>query len=81
MAPCEQLALAVNRVPFLRPLEKFRVMDLCPTARDFAGLSRRDLEEILRRRFDDPGWPSQKRRVRSLEPEMIRSPSGLRAIE
>lgn len=59
MAPCEQLALAVNRVPFLRPLEKFRVMDLCPTARDFAGLSRRDLEEILRRRFDDPGWPSQ----------------------
>lgn len=59
MAPSEQLALAVNRVPFLRPLEKFRVMDLCPTVRDLSGLSRRDLEQILRRRFDDPGWPSQ----------------------
>jgi DNA processing protein len=58
MAPSEMLALAVNRVPFLRPLERFRVMALCPGTDHFAALSRADMEQILRRRFDDPGLPS-----------------------
>ena len=60
MAPSEQLALAVNRVPFLRPLEKFRVMALCPGTEKFANLSRADMEQILQRRFDDPGLPAQR---------------------
>jgi DNA processing protein len=60
MAPSERLALAVNRLPFLRPLEKFRVMALCPETDQFADLSRRDMEQILQRRFDDPGAPAQR---------------------
>ncbi len=59
MAPSERLALAVNRVPFLRPLEKFRVMALCPGTDQFVDLSRGDMERILKRRFDDPGLPAQ----------------------
>jgi DNA processing protein len=59
MAPSEQLALAVNRVAFLRPLEKFRVMALCSSTEQFANLSRADMEQILQRRFDDPGLPTQ----------------------
>jgi len=59
MAPSERLALAVNRVPFLRPLEKFRVMALCPETDRFANLCRGDIEQILQRRFDDPGVPAQ----------------------
>ncbi len=59
MAPSEQLALAVNRVAFLRPLEKFRVMALCSSTEQFANLSRADMEQILQRRFDDPGLPAQ----------------------
>lgn len=60
MAPSEQLALAVNRVPFLRPLEKFRVMSLCHGADQFANLSRSDVEQILQRRFADPGLPAER---------------------
>jgi DNA processing protein len=59
MAPSERLALAVNRLPFLRPLEKFRLMAICPRADQFANLSRSDMEQILQRRFDDPGLPAQ----------------------
>jgi DNA processing protein len=58
MAPSELLALAVNRVPFLRPLEKFRVMALCSQTDRFAALRRGDMEQILKRRFDDPGLPA-----------------------
>ncbi|UCF97635.1 MAG: DNA-processing protein DprA [Spirochaetaceae bacterium] len=57
MAPSEQLALAVNRIPYLRPLEKFRVMARCPEAARLARLQRRDMERMLQRRFDDPGCP------------------------
>jgi DNA processing protein len=57
MAPSEMLALAVNRVPFLRPLDKFRVMALCPRTDRFAALSLDDMEQILKRRIDDPGLP------------------------
>jgi DNA processing protein len=60
MAPSELLALAVNRVPFLRPLEKFRVMALCPRVEQFVDLSRADMERILQRRFDDPGLPAKR---------------------
>ena len=45
MAPSELLALAVNRVPFLRPLEKFRVMALCPRVEQFVDLSKADMEK------------------------------------
>ena len=58
MAPSELLALAVNRVPFLRPLEKFRVMALFPRTDRFVALRRNDMEQILKRRFDDPGLPA-----------------------
>jgi DNA processing protein len=57
MAPNDLLALAVNRVPFLRPLEKFRVLAHCPGIDGFAALSRADLQQILQRRYDDPGLP------------------------
>jgi DNA processing protein len=60
MGRAEKLALAINRVPFLRPLEKFRVMELCPQIDRLANLSRRDLEQILGRRFDDGQWPSER---------------------
>ena len=60
MAPSELLALAVNRVPFLRPLEKFRLMTLYPRIDRFAALSRNDLEQILKRRFADPGLPAER---------------------
>jgi DNA processing protein len=59
MAPSELLAMAVNRLPFLRPLEKFRLMAVCPGIERFAELSRRDLEEVLRRRFDDSALPAR----------------------
>jgi DNA processing protein len=59
MAPSELLALAVNRVPFLRPLEKFRVMARCLRTDRFADLHRSDMEQILERRFDDPGLPAE----------------------
>jgi DNA processing protein len=59
MACSERLALAVNRIPFLRPLERFRLVALCPDEDRFARLSRADMQEILRRRFDDPGLPPE----------------------
>jgi DNA processing protein len=59
MAPSEHLALAVNRLPYLQPLERYRLMALCPTVDGFAGLTRPDMEEILQRRFDDPGLPME----------------------
>jgi DNA processing protein len=60
MAPSKLLALAVNRLPFLRPLEKFRVMALCPRVERFAELCRADMERILQRRFEDPGLPAKR---------------------
>jgi len=54
MAPSEQVALAVNRICCLRPLEKFRVLAACGTERAFASLSWPDMERILGRRFDHP---------------------------
>jgi DNA processing protein len=57
MAPSKLLALAVNRMPFLQPLEKFRVMARCSGTGQFADMSKGELEQILQRRFEDPGLP------------------------
>ena len=60
MAPNEQLALAINRLAFLRPLEKFRLLAQCPSADSFARLSRSDIEKIVQRRVDDPLLPPER---------------------
>ena len=60
MAPSEQLALAVNRLPFLRPLERFRVMEFCPGVEQLAGLTRSDLEWMLNRRLDGGTGPMSR---------------------
>jgi DNA processing protein len=57
MAPSEQMALAVNRLPFLRPLERFRVMELCPGVEQFARLTCGDLEQMLNRRLSEGTGP------------------------
>jgi DNA processing protein len=54
MAPSEHLALAVNRIASLRPLEKFRLMRDCATIAGFAALSRGRLERIVGRRCEEP---------------------------
>jgi len=56
MANNENLALAVNRIYGLKPLEKMRVLEACPSVGRLAGLSRRDLEAILKRRLEGLQW-------------------------
>ena len=60
MAPNEQVALAVNRICCLRPLEKFRILSLCGGERAFATLSWADMESMLKRRFDHPARPPEE---------------------
>jgi DNA processing protein len=51
--------MAVNRVSCLRPLEKFRVMALCPGVDAFAGMTKADLERILNRPVEEATRPGQ----------------------
>jgi DNA processing protein len=50
MASDELLAMAVNRVTFLKPREKLEVVEACCLPDRFASLTRRELEEIIGRR-------------------------------
>jgi DNA processing protein len=56
MGPNELLALAVNRVPFLRPREKLLLCEVCAHPGRFARLSLSELERILCRPIRSRRW-------------------------
>jgi DNA processing protein len=56
MGPRELLALAVNRVPFLRPREKLLLCEVCADPGPFARLGLAGLERILGRPIRSRRW-------------------------
>jgi DNA processing protein len=56
MAPSELVALAVNRVPFLKPREKLLLVELCATPERLARLSGSFLPAVLGRPVRSRSW-------------------------
>jgi DNA processing protein len=56
MAPDELAALAINRIPFLKPREKLLLLELCPTPERLVRLSAAALPAILGRTVRSHNW-------------------------
>jgi DNA processing protein len=59
MAPDELTALAINRVPFLKPREKLLLLEVCATPERLARLSAAELPGILGRSVRSHNWDPQ----------------------
>lgn len=59
MAPDELAALAINRIPFLKPREKLLLLEVCATPERLAGLPAAALPVILGRTVRSRNWDPQ----------------------